>query len=79
MTCVFNFQKRGKKPKHSNPIYLLSYLTKMMQKTKPFENEIRQKNNWSNNGWRCILVNNIIFEIHIWHFFPLESIFSEIE
>jgi hypothetical protein len=43
MTWVFIFQKRGKWFKHSNPIYLLSYLTKMKQKTKPFENEIIQK------------------------------------
>jgi len=43
MTWVFIFQKRGKWFKHSNPIYLLSYLTKMKQKTKPFKNEIIQK------------------------------------
>jgi hypothetical protein len=44
MTCIFIFQKRRKRPKHSNPIYLLSYLTKMKQKTNPFENETKQIN-----------------------------------
>jgi hypothetical protein len=43
MTWVFIFQKKGKKVKHLNLIYLLSYLTEMKQKTKPFENEIIQK------------------------------------
>jgi len=42
MTRVFIFQKKGKRFKHSNLVYLLSYLTKMKQKTKPFANEIIQ-------------------------------------
>jgi hypothetical protein len=36
----------------------------MKQKINLFENEIMQKKS-SNNGWRSIFVNNVIFEIHI--------------
>jgi hypothetical protein len=42
MTWVFIFEKKGKRFKHSNLVYLLSYLTKVKQKTKPFANEIIQ-------------------------------------
>jgi len=41
-TWVFIFQKRGRRFKHSNFIYVLSHLTKMKQTTKAFENEIIQ-------------------------------------
>jgi hypothetical protein len=26
------------------------------------------KEDWFNNGWKGILANDVIFEIHIWHF-----------
>jgi hypothetical protein len=38
-----SFKREEKILKHSNLIYLLTYLTKMKKKTKPFENEIIQK------------------------------------
>jgi hypothetical protein len=30
--------------------------------------QFNTKEKWSNNDWRSILANNIIFEIHIWRF-----------
>jgi hypothetical protein len=30
--------------------------------------QFNTKEKWLNNDWRSILANNIIFDIHIWHF-----------
>jgi len=49
----------------------------MKQKTMKFNNT---KEKWSNNGSKSILTNNIIFEIHIWHFvWHIKLTFNKIE
>jgi hypothetical protein len=49
----------------------------MKQKTKKI-NDTKEK--WSNNDSKSILTNNIIFEIHIWHFFcHIKLFFNKIE
>jgi hypothetical protein len=58
---------KGKKPKHLKLTNLWNYLTNMKQKIKSFENEIIQRI-WSNNDFTCIVVSNVILEIHIWDF-----------
>jgi hypothetical protein len=42
----------------------------MKQKIKQFEFSMIQKKR-SNNGWKFIFTNNIIFEIHLWHCFVI--------
>jgi hypothetical protein len=36
---------------------------------------IEQK--WSNSDWKNLLANNIIFEIHIWHFIVSQNQFQQ--
>jgi hypothetical protein len=62
------YLSKNKNKKHFKPKYLSNYLNSMNQKITKIWRCNYTKEKWSNNGLKNMLINNIIFEIYIWHF-----------